>query len=363
MSSVRRRTWKNKDGSKTTIWNVDYFDNTRQRVVKGGFKTKAEAERYLTAIRLELEKGSCKKQNKQLTFKDIANSFMENYAVSYCRKSTVSGYYGYLKNHILPYFQNYKAIEITANHIRAYIVQMQEKGLKNKTINHTINLLSGIFNKAVEAGFVTYNPVASVSRLKLPHMEMEFLDTFDIKALLNTAKSEFPTFYPLLQTAIATGMRRGELLALTWNDIDFERKLIRVNKSYHNGSLEETKTKKSVRNVCFPENLGAVLMEWKKIAPKSKVVFCSSTGSYLDPNNMSKRYFKPCLEKAGVKNIRFHDLRHTYASLMIAKKMPIKFIQQQMGHSSIQVTLDKYGHLMPELYELGASAMNDIVLT
>lgn len=363
MSSVRRRTWKNKDGSKTTIWNVDYVDNARQRVVKGGFKTKAEAERYLTAIRLELEKGNCFNKNKQLSFKDIADNFMENYAKSYCRYSTITGYKGYLKNHLLPFFQKSKAIEITPNHIRAYIVQMQEKGLKNKTINHTINLLSGIFNKAVEAGFVTYNPVTLVSRLKLPHMEMEFLDTFDIKTLLETAKAEFPNFYPLLQTALATGMRRGELLALTWNDLDFDRKLIRVNKSFHNGSVEETKTKKSVRNICIPENLINVLLEWKKVAPKSKVVFCSSTGSYLDPNNMIKRYFKPCLAKAGIKNIRFHDLRHTYASLMIAKKMPIKFIQQQMGHSSIQVTLDKYGHLMPELYEIGASVMNDIVLT
>ena len=77
---------------------------------------------------------------------------------------------------------------------------------------------------------------------------------------------------------------------------------------------------------------------------------------------MTKRFFKPCLKKAGIRDIRFHDLRHTYASLMIAKGLPIKFIQQQMGHSSIQVTLDKYGHLMPELYEVGANAMNDVVI-
>lgn len=309
-----------------------------------------------------MDKGNCINKNKQLTFKAIAESFMDNYAVSYCRTSTVSGYKGYLKNHLIPYFKNCKASDITPNLIRAYICSMQEKGFKNKTINLTINLLSGIFNKAIEAGYVNYNPVSLVKRLKLPHMEMEFLDTFDIKALLETAKSEFPTFYPLLQTAIATGMRRGELLALTWNDLDFDRKLIRVNKSFHNGRLEESKTKNSVRNICIPNNLVEVLKHWKKVAPKSNIVFCNSAGNYIDPDNMAKRYFKPCLQKAGVKNIRFHDLRHTYASLMIAKKIPIKFIQQQMGHSSIQVTLDKYGHLMPELYEIGADALNDIVI-
>jgi len=362
MAKVKRRTWVNKDGVKSSTWCVDYIDNAFKRVMKSGFGSRAEAEHYLAEIRIELEKGTCINKNRQLDFKTVAENFMQNYAVSYCKKSTVSGYEGYLKNHLLPYFKKYKACEITPTLIESYISSMQGKGYKHKTINHTINLLSGIFSKAVRAGFVSYNPVTLIKRLKLPHMEMEFLDTFDIKVLLETAKTEFPTFYPLLQTAIATGMRRGELLALTWNDIDYDRKLIRVNKSYHNGRLEETKTKQSVRNICIPDNLVTVLKEWKKKAPVGKVVFCNSVGSYQDPNNMVKRYFKPCLEKAGVKNIRFHDLRHTYASLMISKGLPIKFIQQQMGHSSIQVTLDKYGHLMPELYELGASAMNDIVI-
>ena len=362
MAKVRRRTWVKKDGSKGQTWMVDYYDSSSARVIKGGFGTKAEADRYLAQVLIELEKGNFVNKNRQQDFKTVADNFMQNYAISYCKKSTVSGYKGYLKNHLLPYFKNYKASEITPTLIEGYISGMQKKGYKNKTINHTINLLSGIFSKAVRAGFVSYNPVSLIKRLKLPHLEMEFLDTFDIKALLETAKGEYPTFYPLLQTAIATGMRRGELLALTWNDIDYDRKLIRVNKSYHLGRVEDTKTKNSVRNVCIPDNLVTVLKEWKKKAPAGKVVFCNGVGTYQDPNNMIKRYFKPCLEKAGVKNIRFHDLRHTYASLMISKGLPIKFIQQQMGHNSIQVTLDRYGHLMPELYEQGASAMNDIVL-
>lgn len=363
MAKVKKRTWKNKDGSTGCSWAVDFTDNSGQRVMKSGFSTKAEAESYLAKTRLELDKGTLVYKNKQVMFATLANSFMGDYAESYCRTNTKKGYYSYLKNHILPYFGGFKACDITPNVIRDYIkVLQQEKGLANKTINHTLNLLSGIFSKAVEDNYVNYNPLTSIKRLKLPHVEMQFLDTFDIKALLQTAKEDYPNFYPLLQTAITTGMRRGELLALTWNDIDYDRKLIRVNKSLNNGIVEEVKTKKSVRNVCIPENLVLVLKAWKKKAPKSNIVFCSSTGGYLDPNNMAKRLFKPCLEKAGVKNIRFHDLRHTYASLMIAKQMPIKFIQQQMGHSSIQVTLDKYGHLMPELYEIGANALNDVVI-
>ena len=362
MAKVSKRTWTKKDGSKSITWQVDYTDNARQRVIKSGFKTKVEAENYLAKIRLELEKGTLIHKNTKISFKTIADEFMNNYAESYCRINTILGYKGYLKNHLLPYFEPYKANEITPLVIRKYITYMQEKGLKNKTINHTLNLLSGIFNKSVDAGYVISNPVSTVKRLKLPHQEMAFLDSFDIKALLNTAKEEYPFFYPLLQTAITTGMRRGELLALTWNDIDFDNKLIRVNKSLNHGKAEETKTKHSIRNVCIPDNLIPVLKEWKIVAPESNIVFCNHKGGYMNADNMAKRYFKPCLKKAGVKDIRFHDLRHTYASLMIAKKMPIKFIQQQMGHSSIQLTLDKYGHLMPELYELGGNALNDIVI-
>lgn len=359
---VSKRTWKNKDGSTAFSWQVDFIDNARKRVVKSGFKTKAQAENFLAKIRLEVDKGSLVYKNTQIMFVDLANNFMSNYAESYCRKNTIIGYKGYLKNHLIPYFESFKAVEITPNVIREYVKVMQDKGLKAKTINHTINLLSGIFNKAIEGNYINYNPVTSVKRLNLPHLEMEFLDTFDIKALLTTAKENFTNFYPLLQTALATGMRRGELLALTWNDIDFEHCQIRVNKSLNFGKAEETKTKNSIRNVVFPQKLVSVLLEWKNKAPKSNIVFCNCNGGYMDANNMVRRYFKPCLKLAGIKDIRFHDLRHTYASLMISKHMPIKFIQQQMGHSSIQVTLDKYGHLMPELYELGGNALNDIVI-
>lgn len=362
MAKVSKRTWTNKNGKKSSTWYVDYIDNAKQRVCKAGFKTKAEAESYLAKILIELEKGTFINKNRQVNFQTLANDFMTNYAQTYCRHSTISGYKGYLKNHLLPFFANFKASEITSKLIMQYASKMQEKGLKNKTINHTINLLSAIFNKAIENNRTNYNPVSLIKRLELPHMEMEFLDTCDIKALLKTAKEQYPNFYPLLQTAVATGMRRGELLALSWSDIDSDKKLIRVNKSLNHGKIEQTKTKQSNRNVCIPESLIKVLNDWKKKAPKSNIVFCNSKGGYLDADNMARRQFKPCLKKAGVKNIRFHDLRHTYASLMIAKKMPIKFIQQQMGHSSIQVTLDKYGHLMPELYEIGANALNDVVI-
>ena len=112
MAKVKRRTWINKDGSKGQSWSVDYFDSSNTRVIKSGFGTKAEAENYLANIRMELEKGNCINKNKQLTFNAIAESFMENYAVSYCRTSTVNGYRGYLKNHLIPYFNNRKAVEI-----------------------------------------------------------------------------------------------------------------------------------------------------------------------------------------------------------------------------------------------------------
>lgn len=106
-----------------------------------------------------------------------------------------------------------------------------------------------------------------------------------------------------------------------------------------------------------------VLKEWKLRCPPGykDLVFPNREGNYLDPNNLNKRGYKSLIEKAGIKKIRFHDLRHTYASLLIANNVPIKYIQTQMGHSSIQNTMDIYGHILPEVTMQGVNALDSIL--
>jgi integrase len=190
---------------------------------------------------------------------------------------------------------------------------------------------------------------------------MSFLETKEIKILLESTKENDPDFYPLLLTAISTGLRREELLALKWSDVDFKEGKISVTKNIFKGQIQEPKTKTSIRKMNMPRILIDVLKEHKNKGLKSEIVFPNKEGSYLDPENMVKRHFNKNLKVAGIKKIRFHDLRHTFATALIAQNVPIKYIQAQMGHSSIQVTLDRYGHLMPEVHLQGIDAMERIL--
>lgn len=157
-----------------------------------------------------------------------------------------------------------------------------------------------------------------------------------------------------------TGMRRGELLAMKWQNLDWHRSQYYVKEAYYRGRFEEPKSEKSRRAV----NLSPTVMEVLKRVYDSQeplrqqqdyqehdLIFCHSDGTPLDPDTVGKREFHRVLKVAGLRRIRFHDLRHTFASLLIAQGESSKYIQSQLGHASIQVTLDRYGHLMPEVNE------------
>ena len=191
---------------------------------------------------------------------------------------------------------------------------------------------------------------------------MDFLNRDEAKALLATAKALYPDFYPLLFTAIFTGMREGELLALTWNDINWKKKKISITKSMSDGEITTPKTSYSIRKTDMTDALIGVLQEHKRNQNAlSSLVFSNSVGKILSIQNIFNRRFYPCLKKAGLRKIRFHDLRHTYVSLLLAKNVPIKYIQNQVGHSSITTTMNTYGHLLPEVNQRAVAILDDIV--
>jgi integrase len=167
---------------------------------------------------------------------------------------------------------------------------------------------------------------------------MNFLKLDDIKLLLEKCKTEkkYTRYYPLLYTAFFTGMRRGEILALTWHDVDFKHKTIRVNKSVYKNTVVDPKTLASNRKVDMTNELCQVLQEHKKNRNKvTTLVFPNKEGKFMDPDNLVERFFKSSPAIAGF-FYQWHDLRHTYVSLLLAAGVPIKYIQSQVGHSSIQ---------------------------
>lgn len=157
----------------------------------------------------------------------------------------------------------------------------------------------------------------------------------------------------LLLTAVTTGARRGELLGLRWNDVDRERNRLWVRRSSgRNGEVLDPKTRRSVRAIAITPTLARVLRD-HRMASRFKApddyVFASGRATPLDGRNVS-RMFSVTLKRAGLPLIRFHDLRHTFASLLIAQGAHAKFISEQLGHASSQITLDRYGHLFDQGY-------------
>ena len=235
MAKVR----KNK---RANYWEVDYLDLFRKRKVKGGFKTKVEAENFMVDILSKVQTGTAPEDCK-MTFKEASEIFMRLLASKKCKPNTEHGYKGYLKNHLIPYFGNLKLCEITPLAINEFIAQELETGRRNSTVNKYKKLMSQIFSFMIDNDVPVRNPLARIKNLKVAKNEkIRALSTVEVQALLSKTKVIYPDFYPLLFTAIFAGMRKGEILALTWDSINWITQKITVDKNYTHGGLGTPKT-------------------------------------------------------------------------------------------------------------------------
>jgi integrase len=164
----------------------------------------------------------------------------------------------------------------------------------------------------------------------------------------------------LILCAVLTGMRRGELLGLRWEDVDLEGHRIFVRSALWRGKFVTPKSRRSRRTIDLAPTLRATLARLSSRF-QGGLVFCNADGSPIDPDNFARRDWARVLRRAELRRIRFHDLRHTYASLLIAQGAHPKYIQAQLGHASIQTTLDRYGHLMPDAHAAEARKLDCLV--
>jgi integrase len=219
--------------------------------------------------------------------------------------------------------------------------------------------MSGVFNHAIDDEIIEVNPVLGVvKRLNLSmdkQEEVEPLTKEEVSLFLETCKQNRPEYYPLFLTAFRTGMRLGELLGLKWGDVDWNGKFIRVSRSAKRGRITPTKTGKN-RRVDMSDQLIDVLKalqtQRKREALKKGYgasdgfIFLSREDEMLSQNTV-RNVFKSILRKAGLRDIRLHETRHTFASLLLTDGQSPVYVKEQLGHSSIQMTVDIYGHLIP----------------
>jgi integrase len=264
--------------------------------------------------------------------------------------STVEVYAGRLERHVLPRLGERRLDEVGVDDILALISNLRKRGYSGTTVAAILTPLSRLFAHAVRRGLIEVNPVSKLDRSERPRVsrqERPVLNREEIRRLLEAAPSRYRT---LLATAILSGLRQGELLGLRWRDVDFDNELIRVRTALDRKRRDvPPKTEHAVRDVILMPALAKALRAHKRESVFNQpgdYVFTTRTGTPHHAPHIGARILKPALETAGLQPIRWHDLRHTFASLLIAGGANITFVSRQLGHASSQITLGVYAHLL-----------------
>jgi len=341
------------------IWYAYWRDATGKQHAKAMGTRKKDAEKYVSMMQAQVNDGTFRKLQK-ITFPEFSEQWIRDYATVQTKPSTLTSYKGIISSSLLPFFGNVPLTSITTADVQRYVSYRLEAGKASGTVQRALVVLKGMFKQAIEWNYLKVNPATPVKPPKKQHMEMDFLTPSEIKLFLDSLD---PKWKPLFFTAIFTGMRLGELLALQWSDIDWNSSTIRVKRSVWHGKFQEPKSRNAKRSIGMSPLLVQLLKDHSEIAPNSTydLVFCTDKGSVLDDTNLRHRVFEPTLKKAGLRKIRIHDLRHTYASLLINQGENLKYVQQQLGHASITTTVDRYGHLMPDANKDASARLDESV--
>lgn len=248
-----------------------------------------------------------------------------------------------------------------------------ESGLAPATVRKIHSTLHKALSQAVSDGLISRN-AADVKAPRPALEEMRPLSEGEARTFLDAARASGDRFESLYVLAITTGLRRGELLGLRWDDVDLERGTLRVGRSLvregGRHTVGETKTRRGRRQINLtPWTVSALkghrkrqLEEKLRLAEAYKdygLLFSTRVGTPVNPENLVNRSFKPLLKKAGLRKIRFHNLRHTCATLLLGRGVHPKFVQELLGHATIAMTLDTYSHYLSSMGDQASGAMGD----
>ena len=338
------------------VWYAYWRDRAGKQHAKAVGPRKKDAEAFLVSKQKEVNENTFRELTK-IKFPEYCEVWLRDYAALQVKPSTLANQKCVINSSLIPFFGNVPLTSITSQDVQKYVAHRIEEGKAPATASKALTLLKTMFKWAVEWGYLSHNPAERVKPPRKQREEMDFLKPGEIRALLDALDDEWRPFF---HTAIFTGMRLGELMALQWSDIDWNSSTIHVRRSVWGGKFQEPKTRSSYRAIGMAPSLAKELQVWRQVAPHSDMglVFCNAEGGFLDKSNLRNRVFNPALERAGLRRIRIHDLRHTFASLLINQGENLKYVQQQLGHSSITTTVDRYGHLMPDI-RANASARLD----
>jgi integrase len=330
--------------------------------------TKQEVQAKMHKLQTKALAGALPETGR-LTVAEYLNRWLENTAKNRVRQSTFARYEVYVRLHLIPTVGGVQLSRVRALHVESCYAEMERNGASAWTRKMAGMLLTAALRHAVRLKLIPFNPAADVAKARPEEKEMCYLTDAQVKQFLKAAQGV--RLYALFVLAVGSGMRQGEMLALQWGDIDFERGTVAVQRSLSQVKgqfmLKEPKSKRSRRTIQLPRFVLQALEQHRQAMLKegniTGPVFCTRTGQFITKSNLIRQVFKliiPRANAAAVKEvakrgqepallplIRFHDLRHTHATSLLAQGNSIKAVSQRLGHANIELTLRVYAHVLP----------------
>jgi len=313
------------------------------------------------------------KPNKT-TVSDYLDRWLADYAKPNLSPRSYERYAGIIKRYLILDFGNIQLSQLRPEHLQKHYSARLNTGLSARTVRYHHALIHIALETAVKWGLVARNVADAVKPPKFKRSQMQTWNEDEASRFLEIAKDT--QYYALFYTALFTGMRRSELLALRWQDIDFIYSQIYISRSLHHlkdGSyvFTQPKSERSRRTIALPPSAFLVLSEYRKQREvdallldkpitESDLVFSHYDRKPLRPNTITYAWIR-IAARAGVKIIRLHDARHTHASLMLKQGIHPKVVQERLGHASIQMTLDTYSHVAPSIQEAAAQSFDKLL--
>ncbi|PWE57911.1 site-specific integrase [Metarhizobium album] len=379
--SVRKREWTNPKGDKKQAWVVDYIDTAGKRRLKT-FRLKKEADQFAATASVEVREGVHVADSATVTIQQAGKLWLKSGDAAGLERTTVDQRRQHLNLHIIPFVGAVKLSKVTAPWVRAFQDQLRSEGRSAAMVKRVTISLGSILADAQGRGLVVRNAVHELSKARSGakasekrakarlRVGVDIPTNAEIRAILEAATGRYR---PLLVTMIFTGLRASEARGLRWDDVDLKKGALHVRqRADRYGEIGMPKSGSGQRTVPLPPMVTNTLKEWRLACPASEadLVFPNQAGNIEFHNNMLHRGLWQTEITAGVtvetakvdeggnpilaaKYSGFHALRHWYASWCINRKadggleLTPKAVQTRMGHSSIQVTFDTYGHLFP----------------
>jgi integrase len=279
-------------------------------------------------------------------------------------------YWHLTMKHLIPNLERVPLEKLSPEHVQVLLRAKTDEGLAPRTVHHLRALLRIALNRAMRWGLVVRNAAALADSPRIERFDVRMLAPTEAQQLLAAAEDD--RLAALYTVALALGLRQGEALGLSWEDIDFEARRLHVRHGLQRiaGELRivEPKTRQSRRTIALPAVVIEALQHHKARQSQERLlagsrwnetglVFTSTIGTPIDVGNLRRNFWRP-LDKAGLPRMRFHDLRHSCASLLLVQGVSPRVVMETLGHSNISITMDTYTHVLPELQRQAADAMD-----